>query len=72
MSAEMTFSVEEINFICVAYADTREETISKIFEILPHIEDKYMLKIGEAVINKLNEMSDAEFLECNFKELYAE
>lgn len=72
MITETTFSVEEINFICVAYADTREKTISKIFEMLPHIEDKYMLKIGEEVINKLNEMSDTEFLECNFKELYAE
>lgn len=72
MSADMTFTAEEINLICVMYADTREETISKVFEALPDIEDKAMLAIGESVINKLNEMSNEEFSEYSFNELYSE
>ena len=72
MSVDRTFTVEEINFICVMYADTREATISKIFETLPDIEDKDMLAIGESVTNKLNDMSDEEFSEYSFNELYSE
>lgn len=66
------FTVEEINFICCCFADTREETISKIFEVLPKIEDKDMLAIGERVINKLDDMSDEDFIERRFNEMYAE
>lgn len=66
------FTVEEINFICCCFADTREETISKIFEVLPDIEDKDMLAIGERVINKLDDMSDEEFTVYSFMDYYVE
>lgn len=73
MSADMNYTVEEINFICAAYAGTREDTIAKIYSVMPEIqEDKDMLAIGARVIIKLDEMSDETFQECHFNELYSE
>lgn len=68
----LDFTVEEINFICIANADTREATISKVFEMLPDIDDKELLAVGESVVNKLGEMSDEDFSECHFNEMFSD
>lgn len=70
--SNIAFTVEEINFICIAYADTREATISKVFEMLPDIEDKELLAVGESVVNKFGEMSDEDFSECHFNEMFSD
>lgn len=72
MNTTMTFTVEEINFICVMYADTKEDTISKIFKVLPELEDRAMLYLAADVINKLAELTDEEFKEYHFNEIYSE
>lgn len=66
------FTVEEINFICVAYMPTREETISQIHSLFTEIESEEIRSIGESVVNKLSDMSDDEYDEYGFNELYSE
>ena len=68
----MNFTVEEINFICIALGKTREETVSNIFEMLPDIHNADMKTITERVINKLDKITDEEYAEFNFSENFAE
>ena len=68
----MSFTVEEINFICIALGKTREETVSNIFEMLPDIHDADMKTITERVINKLDKITDEEYAEFNFLDNFAE
>ena len=68
----MSFTVEEINFICIALGKTREETVSNIFEMLPDIHDADMKTIAERVIGKLEKITDEEYVEFNFSENFAE
>ena len=56
----MSFTVEEINFICIALGKTRAETVSNIFEMLPDINDTDMKTIAERVIGKLDHITDDE------------
>ena len=68
----MNFTVEEINFICIALGKTREETVSNIFEMLPDIHDADMKIIAERVIGKLEVITDEEYTEFNFSENFSE
>lgn len=68
----MSFTVEEINFICIAIGKTRAETVSNIFEMLPDIHDADMKIIAERVICKLDQITDDEYAEFNFSENFAE
>lgn len=68
----MNFTVEEINFICIALGKTRKETVSNIFEILPDIHDADMKTIAERVIGKLEGITDEEYAEFNFSDNFAE
>ena len=68
----MNFTVEEINFICIALGKTRAETVSNIFEMLPDIHDYDMKTIAERVIGKLDQITDDKYAEFNFSENFAE
>lgn len=68
----MNFTVEEINFICIAIGKTRAKTIGNIFEMLPDIHDADMKTIAERVIGKLDRITDEEYDEFNFSENFAE
>ena len=68
----MSFTVEEINFICIALGKTRADTISNIFEMLLDIHDADMKIIAERVICKLDGITDKEYAEFNFSEDFAE
>ena len=68
----MSFTVEEINFICIALGKTREETVSNIFEMLPDIHDADMKTIAERVIGKLDGITDDEYAKFNFSENFVE
>jgi len=68
----MSFTVEEINFICITLGKTRAETVSNIFEMLPDIHDADMKTIAERVIGKLEVITDEEYAEFNFSENFAE
>ena len=68
----MSFTVEEINFICIALGKTRAETVSNIFDMLPDIHDSDMKIIAERVIGKLEKITDEEYVEFNFSENFAE
>ena len=68
----MSFTVEEINLICVAIGDTKDDTINNLFEMIPDINDNDMVAIAERVIGKLDGMTEQEFRERNFKEDFSE
>jgi len=68
----MSFTVEEINLICVAIGDTKDDTINNIFEMIPDMNDNDMVAIAELVVGKLDGMTEQEFRERNFKEDYSE
>ena len=68
----MSFTVEEINLICVAIGDTKDDTINNLFEMIPDMNDDDMVAIAERVVGKLDGMTEQEFRERNFKEDFSE
>ena len=68
----MSFTVGEINLICVAIGDTKDDTINNLFEMIPDMNDDDMVAIAERVIGKLDGMTEQEFRERNFKEEFSE
>ena len=68
----MSFTVEEINLICVAIGDTKDDTINNLFEMIPDMNDSDMVTIAERVVGKLDGMTEQEFRERNFKEEFSE
>ena len=68
----MSFTVEEINLICVTIGDTQDDTINNLFEMIPDMNDNDMVGIAERVIGELDGMTEQEFRERNFKEDFSE
>ena len=68
----MSFTVEEINLICIALGDTKDDTINSLFEMIPDMNDDDMVAIAERVVGKLDGMTEQEFRERNFKEDFSE
>lgn len=68
----MSFTVEEINLICIALGDTKDDTINNLFEMIPDMNDDDMVAIAERVIGKLDGMTEQEFRERNFREDFSE
>ena len=59
------FTVEEINVICIYSAADRQKAIDGLFHVLPYERDLEMLDIIYHAIDKLSNMSNAEFKELN-------
>ena len=68
----MSFTVEEINLICVGVVDTKDNIINNLFEMIPNMKDKDMIDIAERVVGKLDGMNEQEFIEQNFKDNFSE
>ena len=68
----MSFTVEEINLICIAIGNTKDDTINNLFEMIPDMNDDDMVAIAELVVGKLDGMTEQEFCERNFKEEFSE
>ena len=68
----MSFTVEQINLICVAIGDTKDDTINNLFEMIPDMNDNDMVAIAERVVGTLDGMTEQEFRERNFKEDFSE
>jgi hypothetical protein len=68
----MNFTVEEINLICIALGDTKDDTINNLFEMIPDMNDDDMGAIAEHVVGKLDGITEQEFRERNFKEDFSE
>lgn len=68
----MSFTVEEINLICIALGDTKDDTINNIFEMIPDMNNDDMIAIAERVVGKLDGMNEQEFRERNFGENFSE
>ena len=61
------FTVEEINFMCVLETQDRTDMIRQIRQVMPHIKDSDMEKLGEQVLGKLQNMIDEEFAEISLE-----
>ena len=68
----MSFTVEEINLICIALGNTKDDTINNLFEMIPDMNDDDMVAIAERVVGKLDGMTEQEFRERNFNENFSE
>ena len=68
----MSFTVEEINLICIALGNTKDDTINNLFEMIPDMNDDDMVAIAERVVGKLDGMTEQEFRGRNFKEDFSE
>ena len=68
----MSFTVEEINLICVALGDTKDETINNLFEMISDMNDADMVSLAERVVGKLDGITEQEFTEQNFNEDFSE
>ena len=68
----MSFTVEEINLICVALGDTKDDTINNLFDMIPDMDDADMVSLAERVVGKLDGITEQEFTEQNFKEDFSE
>ena len=68
----MSFTVEEINLICIALGNTKDDTINNLFEMIRDMNDDDMVAIAERVVGKLDGVTEQEFRERNFKEDFSE
>ena len=68
----MSFTVEEINLICIALGETKDDTINNLFEMIPDMNDSDIVAIAERIVGKLDGMTEQEFSERNFKEDFSE
>ena len=66
----MTFTVEEVNLICIYDTTNRVALIDGISAVMPDYEDDDMREIAENALRKLNSMSDSEFSETVFSPAY--
>ena len=57
----MTFTSEEYNLAALFYSGSRIDTISALWEVLPHIDDDRTLNAVWSAIGKLGSVSDCEF-----------
>ncbi|RKI86922.1 hypothetical protein D7V94_22130 [Parablautia intestinalis] len=57
----ISFTVEEINLMCVFEGKDRTGMTADIKNVIPHIQDRDMVELAEQVIGKLEAMSDEEF-----------
>ena len=57
------FTVEEMNLMCVFEEQDRTDMIADIKSVIPHIQDSDMVELSKQVLEKLEAMSDEEFVE---------
>jgi hypothetical protein len=55
------FTVEEINMICIFDTSGKDALIAELTAALPEITEPELAEIAESALNKLRDMSDAEF-----------
>ena len=68
----MKFTVAEQNIICIFKKETKYETISAITWTLPYITDDDMKAVIARTIDKLEQISDDEFILAEFTETVPE
>ena len=61
----LEFTVEEINLISIYEMDSRIQTIYRIFDTYP-LMDEDIQEIADSAARKLHNMTDEEFLQANF------
>lgn len=65
-SIAMNFTVEEMNLMCIYDTGSRAALLSEVRESLPDVYDPELREIMEAVIVKLEAMTDEDFAAIGF------
>ena len=63
MNEKMTYTMEEINLMCIYDTSDRYILVEEMEEALPFVTDKEMREIMEMVLAKLYVTSDRDFAE---------
>ena len=66
------FTVSEVNLICIFVGNTVMETIQNITTAIPDFTENEMVEIAEQSINKLNTLTESEFIGMNFMENFTD
>ena len=62
----MRFDEEEKLLIMFFWWEPREEMIVKLLRAMNHMEDEELIDITRSCVRKLEEMTDAEYLDTDF------
>jgi hypothetical protein len=68
----MTFTVPEINLICLYVGESKHDTIGNIISAIPDFTEHEFTKLAESAIYKLEPLTEAEFAEYNFREQFSD
>jgi hypothetical protein len=63
------FTVEEINLMCIFDTSSRDALIAELTVAVPEFTEPELAEIAEGVLNRLSQMTDADFAAL---ELYSE
>jgi hypothetical protein len=66
------FTVEEINLICVFDTSSRDAVIAGITTAIPEFDESEIVEIAESVLNKLAQMTGADFSALKFYPEYGD
>jgi len=67
------FTIPESNIIRIYAGDTKAETIANIMGGIPHFSaDKELVAIAEQAILKLDDITETEYEQFSFNEVFAE
>ena len=62
----MRFDEEEKLLIMFFWWEPREDMILQLYQAIPHMEDDSLIEIAKNCINKLESMTDQEYLDTEF------
>ena len=62
----MRFDEEEKLLIMFFWWEPREDMILQLYQAIPHMEDDSLAEIAKSCINKLEAMTDQEYLDTEF------
>ena len=62
----MRFDEEEKLLIMFFWWEPREDMILQLYQAIPHMEDDSLVEIAKSCINKLETMTDQEYVNTDF------
>ena len=72
MTNTTILTVEELNILYIVKGGSRNETIDNFFDMLPDIDDEDVKKIAESALEKVQDMSDEDFVGIDFEDDFSD